>query len=319
MILSRFGFVIIELSTICLVVSTDCLFTLFNKLFTVILLEEQYMVGENIKRLRVEKGLTQKDLAEQLFVTSQAISRWENSEVEPSLTTIAKIASIFEVSVDEIMGLPVERKEPQVIIQKEYVPVEQPKPVLAVCEVCNKPIYASENIIRKRTRHRSHVSCRDCERKKLDLINKRTIAKAISRRKLSFILGGSISIVWIAISLSVALNNNQYDILFPNILVAIMAFTFVSCLLLSNNFIKDMVSEIFSWGFVKMPGLIFSLSLDGIIWLITVKLALWILGIFLIILFGIAAIVLGLIMSVFVYPFAISKNYKRPEASDFSD
>ena len=77
-----------------------------------------------------------------------------------------------------------------------------------------------------------------------------------------------------------------------------------------------MILEIFSWGFVKMPGLIFTLDLDGIIWLLTVKLIFWILGLLLAIACGGLAIALGLAISVFVYPFALYKSYKHPEEID---
>ena len=39
-------------------------------------------IGNNIKRLRIKKGLTQKDLADKIHVTFQAVSRWENNLVE---------------------------------------------------------------------------------------------------------------------------------------------------------------------------------------------------------------------------------------------
>ena len=48
-------------------------------------------IGSKIKEYRTKKGLTQKELAENLNVTFQAVSRWENGEVEPSIDTIRKI------------------------------------------------------------------------------------------------------------------------------------------------------------------------------------------------------------------------------------
>ena len=95
--------------------------------------------------------------------------------------------------------------------------------------------------------------------------------------------------------------------------LGILAFTLISCLILDNNFVGDMIAEIFSWGFVRMPGLIFTLDLDGIIWLLTVKLLFWILGFVLATFCGILAIALGLVVSLFVYPFAIYKNIKYGE------
>ena len=55
------------------------------------------MIGDNIRALRTEKGMTQKEIADRLFVTAQAVSRWENGEVEPSLNTIMELAKIFGV------------------------------------------------------------------------------------------------------------------------------------------------------------------------------------------------------------------------------
>ena len=49
------------------------------------------MIGENIKRYRNEKKMTQQELADKLYVTAQAVSRWEKNEVEPSIATITKI------------------------------------------------------------------------------------------------------------------------------------------------------------------------------------------------------------------------------------
>lgn len=51
------------------------------------------MLGDKIKDLRMKNSLTQKYLAERLFVTAQAVSRWENNEVEPSITTLTERAN----------------------------------------------------------------------------------------------------------------------------------------------------------------------------------------------------------------------------------
>ncbi|MFA6611157.1 MAG: helix-turn-helix transcriptional regulator [Bacilli bacterium] len=274
------------------------------------------MIGDNIKKFRQSSNMIQKDLADKLFVTAQAVSRWENGEVEPSITTLTDMAKIFNVSVDELVGNAV--KEPEVRVETKYVYNEPVKPVLGVCEVCNKPIYESSNIYRWTTgrQQTGHVSCKECQKKKEEMLKQQKIAKSISRRKKSFWIGGLISGGWIAITIATAISNKDASVILPNVGLAIVAFTYLSCLILGNNFIGEMTLSIFSWGFVRMPGVIFTLDLDGLIWLLTVKLLFWILGIILALICGAFAILLGLVLSVFTYPFAIIKNFKRPEEID---
>ena len=127
-------------------------------------------------------------------------------------------------------------------------------------------------------------------------------------RNRSFIWGGITATVFLIIGIISWISSSNAANFGTFSLLAITGFTLVSCLVLDNNFVGDMIAEIFSWGFVRMPGVIFTLDLDGIIWLLTVKLLFWIIGIILAVICGILAIVLGLLISVIVYPFALIKN-----------
>ena len=60
--------------------------------------------GENLKRIREEKGLTQQTLADHLYVTRQAVSRWEGGSRYPDLMTAKKMAQFLEVSLDELLS-----------------------------------------------------------------------------------------------------------------------------------------------------------------------------------------------------------------------
>lgn len=60
--------------------------------------------GEKIKQIREEKGMTQQTLAEKLYVTRQAVSRWECGARYPDLLTAKKIAKILNVSLDELLS-----------------------------------------------------------------------------------------------------------------------------------------------------------------------------------------------------------------------
>lgn len=53
-------------------------------------------LNENIKRLRLERGLTQEKLAEHLGVTFQSVSRWERGEAYPDITMLTCLAGFFK-------------------------------------------------------------------------------------------------------------------------------------------------------------------------------------------------------------------------------
>ena len=58
----------------------------------------------NIKRLRLERNLTQEQLAAKLGVSAQAVSKWETSETYPDGTLLVPLANELEVSLDELFG-----------------------------------------------------------------------------------------------------------------------------------------------------------------------------------------------------------------------
>lgn len=61
-------------------------------------------IGENIKRLRTARGLTQEQLAELLCVSGAAVSKWEKADTYPDIGMLFPLARIFGVSVDTLMG-----------------------------------------------------------------------------------------------------------------------------------------------------------------------------------------------------------------------
>ena len=65
----------------------------------------KHKLGENLKRIRKSKGYTQAELAAQIFVTTQAISKWERGESEPGIDHIQDLTSILNVSADALLGI----------------------------------------------------------------------------------------------------------------------------------------------------------------------------------------------------------------------
>ena len=60
-------------------------------------------IGLRIKQLREESGLSQESFAEKLFVTRQAVSKWENGNGCPDIENIISISNVFNISLDELI------------------------------------------------------------------------------------------------------------------------------------------------------------------------------------------------------------------------
>lgn len=59
-----------------------------------------------ILQLRTKSGLSQEELAEKVFVTRQAVSRWENGETIPNTETLKLLSKEFDVSINTLLGSP---------------------------------------------------------------------------------------------------------------------------------------------------------------------------------------------------------------------
>lgn len=59
-----------------------------------------------ILELRTKKGLSQEELAEKLYVTRQAVSRWENGDTIPNTETLKLLSKLFDVSINTLLGSP---------------------------------------------------------------------------------------------------------------------------------------------------------------------------------------------------------------------
>lgn len=280
-------------------------------------------IGNNIKRLRIKKGLTQKDLADKIHVTFQAVSRWENNLVEPSIDILNELTKILDCSLDELFGNDIKEKVEDVKNETKQV-----RPVLALCDRCNKPIYETKEIHRfdekittgTNVSIKSRLHCTACYNKKIEEERKAAKRKEEmrriridNRRTHSFIWSGLALIILIIIAITFFVKK-ETEAGLGAISIGIILSSFIACLILDNNFIADMWMSVASWGYVRMPGIIFSLDFDGIIFLITTKILLSILSFLLATGAAILATILAALMSLFVYPFAITKSFRYIES-----
>lgn len=63
------------------------------------------MLGKQIRKLRLNKNISQIDLANKLCVTKQSISNWENENIMSSIDMLIKMADYFGVTTDYLLGL----------------------------------------------------------------------------------------------------------------------------------------------------------------------------------------------------------------------
>ena len=61
-------------------------------------------MNKKIKQLREARGLSQRDLGRMVGVNASAVNRWESGEKKPELVNLVRLADLFEVTLDYLMG-----------------------------------------------------------------------------------------------------------------------------------------------------------------------------------------------------------------------
>ena len=79
------------------------------------------MLGNNIKELRKNKRMTQKDLAEAMRVSQQTVGAWETERAIPGADTLSDLADYFNVTTDYLLGRPEKKDDDNV----DYVALDK--------------------------------------------------------------------------------------------------------------------------------------------------------------------------------------------------
>lgn len=282
------------------------------------------MIGQNIKRLRVERNMTQKELADRLYVTAQAVSRWEKGDVEPSLRTVSELAKIFGVSTDEIIGTLNEKEEEkrdQAPPKKENEKRERPQ-ILAFCEECDRPIYEIDEMVRvhKRLYGERYTICRECHLRTQKAIQKEH-EKELKKKKrkamwarIKCLILGILLFAFFAYACinSIVRHNALSDI--GNFLggaavwliLMYIGFSFFACIWFKNTFFGHMLFSITMFLFDFLNELLdfddfFFMLVFGVFFLIAIAIG------------AIIALIVGCFVAPVLFPFALRRNLKQPE------
>ncbi|MEI3337600.1 MAG: helix-turn-helix transcriptional regulator [Clostridium sp.] len=96
------------------------------------------MINKRIRELRIEKELTQEDIAKMLNKSTNNISQYETGKRQPDINTIIKIAEYFNVSIDYLMGRTETRELADDFIKKNLKLTDDEKKILSQYRNLNK-------------------------------------------------------------------------------------------------------------------------------------------------------------------------------------
>lgn len=278
-------------------------------------------LGKKLSSYRTINGLTQGQLGEKLNVSAQAVSKWENDLASPDIATLKRLAELYKVTLDELVdlnsgfGAPVQ-EEPEL---KEESPKAEEVKLIGFCKKCGitvneENLGETEPVIlckkcKEQNRREAELRAEAAKRQKEAEERKRAAdfkAKQDTIRKTrnkSFIVAGLVTLVLVILSIIYSIKNGEYIILSTTFFSAYVVFSFIA-LLFYDGAVPDLLCFMSS-ATIKFPGLIFTFDLDGFIWLIMMKLLFAAIGFVFGVLTSIFGIILGLIISPFVFPFKL--------------
>ncbi len=283
--------------------------------------------GNAIKVLRKRNSMTQAQLAEQLNVSGQAVSKWENNMAQPDLDTVLKMAELFGISLDEFTRLcstdaadatPAAEVAATAAVAPAPVPMPAPAPILiGVCTQCSRSIYEGENL----GTYTPKLLCKSCVaengRKRQEEIKRREYEAAFKKKQqLSKLRRSLIIPAIVAAALMVF-----FIIIDPSdflgwLLLGIWGYAIAVLIRWDNNWVASIFENTFAWTFAK-PGLIIPLSLDGFIWAFCVKIAMAIIWFLISLVVTGLGLILCAILTPFVIPFAIIATKREIQDNTF--
>ena len=284
--------------------------------------------GTKIAELRAANKMTQAELGAMLNVTSQAVSKWENGLSEPDIESIRKICQIFHITFDEFFGAEHDQdseEETDTPTQADAQAPEQPQTqgiVMAYCDTCDKPLYNPKEYQVTIENGVQHTTCMNCVPKKEAAKLKARDEKLAAERKYrqseemhtfkKGLLWGILGAVGLAaLNLIGGLSAEEVDtwmVIVATILGAYGGEAMVAQFIWGNS-----VWDVFGFFLrtLKLPGVIFTLSLDGILFLIFVKILGAILSAIVSVLLFIIGFIVTWIYAMIIFPFALIKEIRE--------
>ena len=276
--------------------------------------------GEHLASYRRRRGMTQQELGDYLSISAQAISKWENDLSEPDVGTLKKLAALYEVPINTLLDYDgrgtITTEEPGasslhtigfctscgITVTEENEGERAPKVLCASCVRAREGARAASALDAERRRAEREESERRVTEGNVSYMKRRLIV--------SHIVAGLIGIpllIFFLISVLSEGNANGVEIGVA-IWFGYSVFAFVD-LLFYEGAVREVLFNMATLSF-KWPGLIFTFDLDGLLWLIGMKLLFALLGFVAGVLCAILGLLIAIFISPFVYPFKLIKHLR---------
>ena len=280
--------------------------------------------GAKIAELRAGRKMTQAELGAMLNVTSQAVSKWENGLSEPDMESIRKLCEIFEITFDEFFGVDPKPEEKGETTTTSTV-------VLAYCDVCDKPLYNPKEYQVSIEDGVQHTTCLECIPKKEEAKrkareeqiareNKARSEKLARERKmrqddemrdlkkgLLWGIVGALGLAAIALVATISAQQNVAIIIASGALGLYGGYAMLTQFIWGNS-----VWDVFGFFMrtLKLPGVIFTLDIEGLLFLIFVKVLGAVLSAIVSVLLFIVGFIVTWIYAMIIFPFALIKELR---------
>ena len=272
--------------------------------------------GTKIAELRAANKMTQAELGAMLNVTSQAVSKWENGLSEPDIESIRKICEIFNITFDEFFGA--EPKQDSAEAGAQQTTEQAGGVILAYCDTCDKPLYNPKEYQVRIENGVQHTTCLQCIPKKeeakrkardaqLDMQRKQMQEEEASHFKKGLLWGilGAVVLAVLMLIGSISSEEGAITVIVASVVGAYGGYAMVSQFVWGNS-----VWSVFSFFFrsFRLPGVIFTLSIDGLLFLIFVKLFGAILSAIISVILFIIGFFVTWFYAMIIFPFALIKQ-----------
>ncbi|MDE6188938.1 MAG: helix-turn-helix domain-containing protein, partial [Clostridia bacterium] len=255
--------------------------------------------GEKIARLRKKNRMTQAELGDELNVTYQAVSKWERGESLPDFETISKMAKIFQVPISyfedgveeassdlssgvtlgaqavqaDIIGMCVQCGK---VVREGEEAITNPKLICKACVELERQ--AEEDRINAEQREREA----EVQRRKNRVQDKKGKWKKVRNIALlvALIPAVIVFVTFLVMGLQAENKGDFISYFAPGCILAVFAYTFTSQMIWGKR-VEGIVYSICTGGghIMNLPGVIFSFSPDGLIFLLIAKVVLFFIAI----------------------------------------